>query len=810
MSKISEVFYENKYHIFVEYCRLNEKNNMTDLDGFDFNELKSVKGIGVSKIESIRKRYLKYSDNAGETDEFSLIHPENLSLSVWTFSLFDISKNMISHLLDDDISTLLDVAELGRDGLYKLNSSLCTKITGVLKNYNEPLIKKLPYFLNRVKEDEHFEIVLIRSEGETLNKIGTELNITRERVRQLDAVMLKRLKSVLDIVLDDIVRKYMYKSCINLNKLELYFKDYDDLNLMKYTLSSVYKNTYLEFCNKLLINGDTREKVLDKLGGITEYYIKDIVNYNAKMVIITESLLKNNIPYIDIEDLTNYLLLNGYIKKGNYIYKSGISYGVISTLIVKKYFKDGIRIHEEAEIERLRHLIKKEFGDIDLPENNRALGSRIASFLVLCDRGCYTVPSNLKISGELLHKIRNYIDEYKGSTLFFNDIFVHFKNELLLKSNVYNRYYLQGVLKFFYEDEFEFERDSVTKPGQERKSMRSLIAEFLKNSHGPVHKRDIKAKFPGATDVVITNAQISDRNILQWAYNYYIHADNLDVSEKDKKDILDCIEELFKRFKGYAGEQLLYDMLVKRNKSLLIKNHIKSPSNLFYLTAYLYKNKYMFRRPHILKDASTRKDLSSRIIIEKFLFDDGVLRYTDYQKFVSTMKWSIGTAYAVFKDVEKDIVRISEDEYIVKEKFNISEEALYEIFSCISSLVEKKQFLSVNRFDKWNELPDIGFSWNVFLLSSIVTGYLPDTLKIIVPTVEDRRYVKEIIVEKENNINSYEELIISIVKENNLNGATVYRLESMLSSMGIIGRYLPKELYNSKNIYIENDRLYTI
>ena len=98
----------------------------------------------------------------------------------------------------------------------------------------------------------------------------------------------------------------------------------------------------------------------------------------------------------------------------------------------------------------------------------------------------------------------------------------------------------------------------------------------------------------------------------------------------------------------------------------------------------------------------------------------------------------------------------------------------------------------------------------MFLLSSIVTGYLPDTLKIIVPTVEDRRYVKEIIVEKENNINSYEELIISIVKENNLNGASVYRLESMLSSMGIIGRYLPKELYNSKNIYIENDRLYTI
>jgi len=178
--------------------------------------------------------------------------------------------------------------------------------------------KRLNEFLGALKKEEHFVVVLQRSKGITLNKIGESFNITRERVRQIESGFLKRIKSILDIALIDIIKNYNYKSCINLNKLDFYFKDYEDLNLMKYTLSVVYKDKYLDFCNKLIINNDTKEKVLDRLLGITDYYIKDIVNFNKKMVVITESLNKNHIPYIDIEDLTNYLLLNGYIKKGNY------------------------------------------------------------------------------------------------------------------------------------------------------------------------------------------------------------------------------------------------------------------------------------------------------------------------------------------------------------------------------------------------------------------------------------------------------------------------------------------------------------
>ena len=106
MKKISDVFYENIYHIFLEYCNSDNLYYMSDLDGFDFDKLKSVKGIGVSKIELIKKKYKMYSDKALDTNVFSLIHKDNYNLSVNTLSLFGVSKNTINLLIESGVSTI--------------------------------------------------------------------------------------------------------------------------------------------------------------------------------------------------------------------------------------------------------------------------------------------------------------------------------------------------------------------------------------------------------------------------------------------------------------------------------------------------------------------------------------------------------------------------------------------------------------------------------------------------------------------------------------------------------------------------------
>ena len=535
MHKISDVFYENIYNIFVEYCKKEGLVYMSDLCDFDFDKLNNVKGLGTSKILSIKDKYDHYSKNTDDT--LTKIDTSNYNLSVDTLSLFGISKNIIIILKEHKIDNINSLIQYGNSNLYRLNPNIYKKIKNVLVKYEKPILNSVRYILNEFKKEEHYYVIINRANGYTLNNIGKELSITRERVRQIERTKLNKLKIILDIVLESIIKKYKYKSCINLNKLDEYFDDYDDLTLMRYTISVMYKDYYLDFCNKFLINGETKETVSERLKGITNYYIKDIVNFTKKMIVITESLEKNNIPYIDVEDLTNYLLLNGYIKKGNYIFKSGISYGLICELIIKNHFKNGIKIHDEDDLDILRGIVAREFEGFELPENNRALSTRISCFLVLCDRGCYTVSSNIKIPSSLLNEIYDYIVNYEESTLFFNDIFVSFKDKLNKYSNVNNRYFLQGVLKYHFEDDFIFERDSLTKKGHTRKNIRELISEFIKSENKPVHRKKIKEKFPGATDVVITNAQISNKCILQWEYNYYIHTDILKIKDKYIKNI---------------------------------------------------------------------------------------------------------------------------------------------------------------------------------------------------------------------------------------------------------------------------------
>ena len=65
MKKISEVFYENKYHIFVEYCHLNNMRDMSELADFDFELLKDdcVKRIVLAGkyVHDLKSRF-EYAD----------------------------------------------------------------------------------------------------------------------------------------------------------------------------------------------------------------------------------------------------------------------------------------------------------------------------------------------------------------------------------------------------------------------------------------------------------------------------------------------------------------------------------------------------------------------------------------------------------------------------------------------------------------------------------------------------------------------------------------------------------------------------
>lgn len=69
-AKIEEIYLENKYFLFVNYCHSKGIEYMSDLEGFNFSDLSGVRGIGKGKIEDIISRYEQYdSGNFGNNIE---------------------------------------------------------------------------------------------------------------------------------------------------------------------------------------------------------------------------------------------------------------------------------------------------------------------------------------------------------------------------------------------------------------------------------------------------------------------------------------------------------------------------------------------------------------------------------------------------------------------------------------------------------------------------------------------------------------------------------------------------------------------
>ena len=90
-------------------------------------------------------------------------------------------------------------------------------------------------------------------------------------------------------------------------------------------------------------------------------------------------------------------------------------------------------------------MILEEFGDVRIPENDRALIARITPICILCGRGIYKLKQDNYITKELANKIYEYIDKSENSVFLTNTLFSVFEDELL-SCGIDNKYYLQGVL----------------------------------------------------------------------------------------------------------------------------------------------------------------------------------------------------------------------------------------------------------------------------------------------------------------------------------------------------------------------------
>jgi hypothetical protein len=487
--------------------------------------------------------------------------------------------------------------------------------------------------------------------------------------------------------------------------------------------------------------------------------------------------------------------------------KGNQSYGVVCRDAIIRFFPNGIKLDSDEknlDMLKLRQIIAQRYNGLDLPSNNRALTARITPLLILSGRGQYTPIENVIYDRNLFAEVYSYIHNDPHPTLYYSEIFAQFRGRFLAETSITNSNFLHGMLKYLYPNDFIYERDLLIKNGAERQNIDDRICKLITSKRKPLSKTEIKAEIPGLNDFVISFAVMREPKLIQWDYNMFNHIDNILINDIELSIIRELLANETANWGGYLSDELIFKAIKKAFPEFLNKNNIVNSLNLYYVLAFYFSKLYRFRRPHIITNDFSVEELSVLNVTKSLLNCGSKLNYVEYVQLAEKLCWAPGTMYAVFSELEREYVRISENDYIIRTNFALESNIICDFCKRIAHLIHLSGYFALSSIFDFTSFPFCEYEWNGFLVETIISE-LNTGFKIIAPQVKDRRYQRGIIVPSDYPATSFEQLVVSIMRSDNISKLSEIEMLNYLKNKGLISKVIPQELYDSSLIVFKNE-----
>lgn len=651
-------------------------------------------------------------------------------------------------------------------------------------------------FVDIFKNERDKNIFKARAMGNTLEKVGNQYGITRERIRQLEKKIMRSfiyyiqrgkpyyillaLSESENIISDDLIKKVYseYSECF---KYALRKGNIKNIKFKEELQSFVFDDTEWQELVELYIND---------LPQIIE--CKQIDN------VLKPIFCGTGFP-IEYKAIKK-IVLSKYLIIGNAYSKTKIGVGNLYLAVIKKYYPNGIKLFSKVETKRFKIFAENMFGDVKWPDTDRAISARIADLTVLCDRGRYILPNSIQINDSLLLEIHDYIKNSERNTLLFHELFERFKEKLLNHSNIDNRFFLQGVLKYKYSDEFVFNRDTVSKKIQKSQSVGDEIVNFIQSKKFIATKNEIKREFLGITEIIINLHTTGNKNILLWGFGEYIHISKLILDDNTIGRLSNMLAIYTNQ--GPISTHKLFDDLYNAENKLFLDNYIENHIALFSILEYLFKEEYEFSRPYIASKNSIA--ITSDNIIKEFVSSFNELSVAELKNFIDNNHIKIANFSALIDRLGDKFIRADRDFLIARNKLNLSGNMVNRIEETLLAIMGIKGYISVRLLDDFLFFPSIGIRWTPYLLVSIIK-VLGEKINVFAVST-DYRYLKDIFVDIKLGISDYEELLHYAIKteHNNKEFKNVNEIKDFLKKQNLIFKKIPKSLFK-KGYLVENE-----
>ncbi len=801
---VEEVFCNQPHGgLLIRHCHSIGIYTIADLSEFSFC-VNDVNGIGIDSMEHLKNAYLDMLDRLNTEDAQDSVLPEipdiNRKLMLSSLATVGLADSVVMWLSNRGYHIVNDLYAK------RLSTHDYFALQGILPFLKIPIITHFENKLHSLKNIA-MNSLLHKSQGETLQTIADKYNLTRERVRQIISKSCRTLLPYAEMVAQ--VAIYNQKA-FESDELQILFGNTDIATCCLFVLRESAQYCYLKFSDKFADAGFCPKNIEQKLHLFANEVIGDGLNFYDNLEHVEEELPKYNLEILDFEDIMNYLVQSKYRFYGDYVVKGKAPYAIVCYDAISKYFLFNIKLDSDEEnndIAKLRSIIQKHYHGLKLPENNRALTAGItrhADLLILSGRGRYCPIEKVIYNASILDDIYAFIQNSAQTSFYYNELFAQYQGRLLAETNITNANFLHGMLMYTYPDDFTYERDLLVKSGEKRQDINDRLCELIILKGMAMTKDEIKKAIPGVSDFVIAFSAARMPRLIQWEYNSFNHMDNIHCTNEDIEILNKLIVNGLQQHNGYMSESMLYNASKISCPHFVEKNHICNSLNLFFVTAYLLKDNFRFRRPHILSVDFPAEDLSVANIARELLHCKDFLNYSEYVELANSVGWAGGTQYAVFAEIERDFVRIDEDNYVHKKLFQINDETLSSIVGCVELLVHDSGYYAISSIFSYKDFPACDYEWNGYLLSSVIEEYKTG-FKIVSPQVRDRRYLRGVLLHADDPIDTFEDLVLSLLKKDGITELSDTDLYKYLKMHGLITKVMPQELYECEVLPFKND-----
>ena len=584
----------------------------------------------------------------------------------------------------DELFLYFDNKKELEDGFVYYSTFKLKKEYYILKWYDE----EITYLLQHCKQN-HLDILFKRINGSTLQEIGNEYNITRERVRQVENKCLKIFQKDFPKNL----KKFIYKKFLNEN-----FVFIEDLPIQE----EEYKKFLSFYFNK------TKAKYFDKdLNAFSKKSYFDFYNeiLNLKPLLKKEEL---NLPDKLIELFINQNLIK---KINNVFFVNKFRTKREKIEFIVSLFPEGIAIRKDFHL--IKEKIKIFFPEYEKEsERNIVAPIDISDKVILWDWGVYIHIDNIqKILSYDFKEILEYLNEVleNNSPIDLQECFNEFQEELLQRG-VPNKYALHSILKIKYPEEFTYQDAPwVAKKGENTQLLIEALEKiFIKDKPYSISEITNKLKAP---EIRVKALLDRSKNIIQIDTYNYKHLKYISIDKK----LFNQIEAFIER-KVRELEFIYVDLVVDEfnlsfkdiETSTFIANYFKKHSNKFKTS-----NKKFVR-----KDIQIKRDSFNfhYLIKEKILKDKEKISINEVFNYfyLRGLKNESKFWLYYFYSSKKLICRINDKIFTSLENLGINEKIIKEVNELVpSNEIKIEEFIKL--------LPKIKVDWNKFIVGDILS-----------------------------------------------------------------------------------------